>query len=212
MGKIILFAQQKGGAGKTTLLTQIACALAAARKSVTLIDVDPQRTVTSWYDTRLQRVGEDGDAGMELIESSEWRVSGDARRARDKADFVLIDAPGNADILGRFAMREADFAVVPCQPSMPDVWASEATLSMLKKSACDHAVVLNRCPPRSKAADQAAEALAETGAPILAQQVGQRAAFTDAFLKGAGVSETQKSSKAAEEIEAVTKALIKAVR
>ncbi|MEM0922929.1 MAG: ParA family partition ATPase [Pseudomonadota bacterium] len=208
MGKVILFAQQKGGSGKTTLLTQIACQLIGQNKSTTLIDVDPQRTVTSWFDTRLQKRGE---AGMELIESSEWRVSGDVRRARGGSDYVLIDAPGNADILGRFAMREANFAVVPCQPSMPDVWASEATLAMLTKSACDHAVVLNRCPPRSKAADEAAEALSETGAEIFAERIGQRAAFTDAFLKGAGVTETQKSSKAAEEIVALTEALVKEV-
>ena len=209
MGKIVLFAQQKGGAGKTTLLTQIACHLAGQGKAVTLIDVDPQRTVTSWYDTRLQKRGE---AGMELIESSEWRVSGDARRAAEGSDLVLIDAPGNADFMGRFAMREADFAVVPCQPSMPDVWASEATLGMLTKSACQHVVVLNRCPPRSKAADEAAEALAETGATILPARIGQRAAFTDAFLKGAGVNETAKSSKAAEEVAAVAKALVKQLK
>lgn len=209
MGKIVLFAQQKGGAGKTTLLTQIACELTGQGKSVTIIDVDPQRTVTSWFDTRLQRLGE---AGMELVESSEWRVSGDVRRARDAADIVLIDAPGNADILGKFAMREADFAIVPCQPSMPDVWASEATLAMLTKSNCDHAVVLNRCPPRSKAADQAAAVLAETGATILPNRIGQRAAFTDAFLKGAGVTEIARSSKAAEEVGAVAKALLKALK
>ncbi|MEL6477306.1 MAG: ParA family partition ATPase [Pseudomonadota bacterium] len=206
MGKVILFAQQKGGAGKTTLLTQIACQLVGQGKAVTLVDVDPQRTVTSWFDTRLQKRGE---AGMELIESSEWRVSGDVRRAKDGSDYVLIDAPGNADILGRFAMREADFAVVPCQPSMPDVWASEVTLAMLTKSSCDHVVVLNRCPTRSRAADEAAEALSETGAEILSARIGQRAAFTEAFLKGAGVSETAKSSKAAEEIAAVTEALVK---
>lgn len=209
MSKIVLFAQQKGGAGKTTLLTQIACELLARDKAVTIIDVDPQRTVTSWYDKRIQKRGDD-DA-LQLVESSEWRVSSEIRRAKEVSDLIFIDAPGNADILGKFAMREADYAIVPCQPSMPDVWASETTLAMLNKAACPYSVVLNRCPPRSKAADEAAQELAETGAEIMEHRIGQRAAFSDAFLKGSGVSETAKSSKAAEEVAAVTSALLAAL-
>ncbi|MBY8976107.1 ParA family protein [Rhodobacteraceae bacterium NNCM2] len=206
MAKTVLFAQQKGGAGKTTLLTQIATFLAGEGNSVTLIDLDPQRTLSSWYDKRLQKRGDGG--GLELTETSEWRAASDIAKAGKTADFVFVDAPGNADILGRIAMREADFAVIPCQPSMPDVWASEVTLAMLAKAGCAHALVLNRCPPRGKAADQAAEALAETGAPILEARVGQRAAFTDAFVRGSGVSETAKTSKAAEEISGVAAAII----
>lgn len=206
MSRTILFAQQKGGSGKTTLLTQIATWLAARGDSVTLIDLDPQRTLSSWFDTRVQAHG-DG-AGLDLTETSEWRAASDIAKAAKVADFVLVDAPGNADILGRIAMREADFAVVPCQPSMPDVWASEATLAMLGKSGCAHALVLNRCPPRGKAADQAACALAETGAPILEARVGQRAAFTYAFGQGKGVNEISRSSKATEEVAEVAAAML----
>ncbi|MEM8792856.1 MAG: ParA family partition ATPase [Pseudomonadota bacterium] len=208
MSKTILFAQQKGGAGKTTLLTQIAVHLAGGGKAVTLIDLDPQRTLSSWFDKRMQKLGDGG--GLDLTETSEWRAATDISKAAKTSDFVFVDAPGAADVLGRIAMREADFAVVPCQPSMPDVWASEATLAMLNKAGCEHVVVLNRCPPRGKAADQAADAMAETGAPILPARVGQRAAFTDAFIRGSGVSETAKSTKAAEEIQLLTKALLKA--
>ncbi|MEM7177567.1 MAG: ParA family protein [Pseudomonadota bacterium] len=206
MAKTILFAQQKGGAGKTTLLTQIAALLAGQGNLVTLIDLDPQRTLSSWFDKRIQKYGEGG--GLELTETSEWRAASDIAKAGKTADYVFVDAPGSADILGRIAMREADFAVVPCQPSMPDVWASEATLAMLNKSGCAHAVVLNRCPPRGKAADTAAEAMAETGARILDARVGQRAAFADAFIRGSGVSETAKSSKATGEVSAVTSAIL----
>ncbi|MEM9044552.1 MAG: ParA family partition ATPase [Pseudomonadota bacterium] len=209
MSKTILFAQQKGGAGKTTLLTQIAVQLAGQGKTVTLIDLDPQRTLSSWFDKRMQKMGDGG--GLDLTETSEWRAASDISKAAKASDFVLVDAPGSADMLGKIAMREADFAVVPCQPSMPDVWASEATLAMLNKSGCDHVIVLNRCPPRGKAADQAAEALAETGAPILEARVGQRAAFTDAFIRGSGVSETAKTTRAAEEIDVLTKSILKAV-
>ncbi|MEM1277362.1 MAG: ParA family partition ATPase [Pseudomonadota bacterium] len=209
MAKTILFAQQKGGAGKTTLLTQLAVHLAGQGKTVTLIDLDPQRTLSSWFDKRMQTRGDGG--GLDLTETSEWRAASDISKAAKTSDYVFVDAPGSADMMGKIAMREADFAIVPCQPSMPDVWASEATLAMLNKSSCDHVLVLNRCPPRGKAADQAAEALAETGAPILGARVGQRAAFTDAFIRGSGVSETAKSTRAAEEIDALSKAVLKEI-
>ena len=204
MGKVILFAQQKGGAGKTMLLTQLAAHHAAAGARIVLIDLDPQRTTAAWHAERARR----GAAGsMRLLESADWRARTDIRDAAREADLVLVDAPGSADTLGRGAMRAADFALIPCQPAMADVWASAATLEMARREGVRHGVVLNRVPPRGRAAEAAVEALAEAGAPVLAPRLGSRAAFAEAFARGAGVTETARSSKAAEEIAALAEAL-----
>ena len=202
MGKIVLFVQQKGGSGKTMLLTQLAAHFAGHGAGVTLIDLDPQRSTTAWFAERAATA-----AGMDLMESAEWRAGGDMRDAARKADWVLVDAPGSADVLGRGAMREADFALIPCQPAMADVWATAATLEIAAKEKLPHAVVLNRFPPRGRAAEAAAAALVASGAPILAPRIGARAAFADAFMQGAGVTETARSSKAAAEIAALAAAL-----
>ncbi len=94
---------------------------------------------------------------------------------------------------------------------MVDVWATAATLEMTAKEKLPHAVVLNRFPPRGRAAEAAAAALAATGAPVLAPRIGTRAAFAAAFMQGAGVTETARNSKAAQEIAALAAALEAAV-
>ncbi|MEE8455228.1 MAG: ParA family protein [Limibaculum sp.] len=209
MGKVVLFVQQKGGAGKTMLLTQLAAHFAglgaATGARVALIDLDPQRSTAAWFAERRKRAA--GADGMDLHESADWRAGSDIRAAARAADWIFVDAPGSADALGRGAMQAADFALIPCQPAMVDLWASTATLEMAAKEKLPHAVVLNRFPARGRAAEAAAAALAASGAPVLAPRIGARAAFADAFMQGAGVTETARRSKAAEEIAALAAAL-----
>lgn len=208
MANIITFAQQKGGAGKTTLLTQLAAHL-AAKKRIALIDLDPQKTLTGWMDERIQR---SGGADMDLIESSEWRIGVDLKKAARDADIILIDCPGTADMMLGKVMRETDMVVVPAQPSAPDVWATRATVRMAMKEGADAYVVLNRVPPRGGPVEEIAAKLVDEGADLLTERIGNRVAFSTAFGKGAGVSETAKSSKAAEEIAALAKAIAKKLR
>lgn len=208
MANIITFAQQKGGAGKTTLLTQLAAHM-VAKKRVALIDLDPQKTLTGWMDERIQRTG---DADMDLIESSEWRIAVDLKKAARDADLILIDCPGTADMMLGKVMRETDIVVVPAQPSAPDVWATRATVRMAMKEGADAYVVLNRVPPRGGAVEEVAAKLVDEGADLLKERLGNRVAFSAAFGKGAGVSETAKSSKAADEIAALAKAIAKKLR
>ena len=209
MGKSVLFVQQKGGAGKTMLLTQLAVHLAEKGAAVTVIDLDPQRSTTAWFAERAARP--QGAGHVALQESAEWRASSDIREAAQKADWVLVDAPGSADDLGKGAMRAANFALIPCQPAMADVWASQATLKMAAAEKLAHAVVFNRFPPRGRGAEMAAQRLIDAGAKVLKPRIGQRAAFADAFMAGAGVTETAPRSKAADEIKALARALKRAV-
>ena len=52
VGKVLTLAQQKGGAGKTTLVAQLAVAFMAGGRSVALVDIDPQGSLTRWFKVR----------------------------------------------------------------------------------------------------------------------------------------------------------------
>ncbi len=53
-GTIITVAQQKGGAGKTTLTAHLAVAFKDAGKSVALVDIDPQQSLSNWFRLRQE--------------------------------------------------------------------------------------------------------------------------------------------------------------
>jgi chromosome partitioning protein len=212
MAKVLTFAQQKGGSGKTTLLTQTAVALATGAVGskgmrVALIDLDPQKTLSGWMDERIKRTG---DADMDLIESSEWRIGVDIGKAARDADVILIDCPGNADLMLGRVMRETTLLIAPAQPSAPDIWATRATLRMAMKEGADARVVLNRVPPRGAVVEEMAARLVDEGADLMPERIGNRVAFASAFSKGAGVTETAPRSKAADEIIALATAIMKA--
>ena len=209
MAKVVTFAQQKGGSGKTTLLSQVAAALATPRRRVALIDLDPQRTLSAWMDERIKRRGE---AGLDLTESSEWRIGSDIGKVARDADLILVDCPGNADVMLNRVLRETDLVIAPTQPSAPDVWATRATLKMAAREGEEARVVLNRVPPRGGAVEEMAARLKAEGAELMPQRIGNRVAFAAAFAEGAGITETQKSSKAAAEIEALAAAILKRLR
>ena len=201
MARIVTFAQQKGGSGKTTLLTQSAAALAQAGRRVGLIDLDPQRSLAGWVDARAR--AREGALDLGFWESSEWRASGDIRRAAAECEIVLVDCPGAADVLLRSAMRAADLVLVPAQPSPPDAWATRAALKMALREGALARVALNRVSPRGGPVAEVERMLAEDGAELLATRIGNRVAYANAFLEGRGVTETPRAGKAAEEIAAL---------
>ncbi len=196
MSKIVVFAQQKGGAGKTTLLVQTAVALSRRKLSVALVDLDPQRSLTRWAELR-------NDADLSVESASEWQASGAIRRAARAASHVLVDCPGNADVLLRAAVREADLVVIPCQPSAMDAWATAPTLEMCRREKTSAIVVLNRVPPRGGALEAAQRLLAEQDAPLSAATLGNRVAFVNAYVEGKAAAETAPRSTAAAEAEAL---------
>ena len=201
MAKVITIAQQKGGAGKTSLSIHLAVALLGQGKSVGLVDLDPQESMTSWFKLRRETYGKEKDFG--LRPATGWRAQSEIEKMKRDFDLVVIDSPPHAETSTRLAIRMADLVLVPVQLSPMDIWASEPTLEMIAKERSRALVVMNRVPPRGKLADDLRQQLEDGDLPLAKTTLGNRMAFAASLMDGRGITEFAKSSTAADEMRAL---------
>lgn len=205
MAVVITVAQQKGGSGKTMLAANLAAWLAAG-KTTALLDIDPQHSLVHWARIRADHLPL--PAPITVSDVSGWRLTGELGRLGREHDFVLIDTPPVIDSDARRAIRAADLVVVPMQPSAPDLWAAEGTLKIAHDEKRPVCIVLNRVPAagRQRAAMEAE--LHHRGLTVLTATLGNRAAFSQAFAAGLGVTEAAPRSQAAAELQALAAAML----
>ena len=199
MAFVIAVAQQKGGAGKSTLAANLAVAL-LEHGPVPLLDTDPQQSLARWHNIR----GE-GPLGFEA--PAGWRVTGALDRLRRLPGFVVMDTPPHVESDARLAIRAAQHVLIPLQASLPDLWASEATIKLAEAEKRAWHYVMNRMPPQGRVRDVVMEELARRGAPVLDAALGNRSAFPAAFALGQGVTESAPRSVAATEMRALASSL-----
>jgi chromosome partitioning protein len=204
MSKIITIAQQKGGAGKTTIAAHIALALAQTGRSVAIIDIDPQGSLTNWHKIREKKFGV-GFTGLSFNSSQGWRIETAISNLKNKFDFVVIDSPPHTETESKSAIRVADMVIIPMQPSPTDLWATESTINFANSEGKLARVLLNRFNPLSKINK---EILAQIPGVKFKNYIGNRVAFSTCFLNGLTVLETQPTSQAAIEVKAVIKEML----
>lgn len=199
-GIVIAVAQTKGGSGKTTLAAHLATALGAGRP-VALLDIDPQGSLGQWFERREARLGEAG-TGLSFRTASGWGAKREARvLARDHA-VVVLDTPPKSDIEARHAIEAADLVAIPIQPTAVDLWATEATLGLLRGGPAA-LLVLNRVPPRSRALAGILADIRALGAPVAETALGNRIAFATGMGIGGTAGEVAPTDKAALEAAAL---------
>jgi chromosome partitioning protein len=149
---VIVVANPKGGVGKSTLATNLAGHFALQGEWVALADLDKQRSSHAWLALRPDT--------LPAIE--EWGLDTDTPAKPPKGlDKAIIDTP--AGLHGNrlsLALDFADKVIVPLQPSMFDILATQDFLARLakekavRKGAIQVGVVGMRVDSRTRSADQ----------------------------------------------------------
>ena len=158
---VIVVANPKGGVGKSTLATNLAGYFTSQGHNVMLGDVDVQQSSRLWLALR--------PASSPPILS--WEIGeGYIAKPPKGTTHMVLDTPAGFDG-ARFeeVMRIADKVIVPLQPSMFDILATQAFLRKLiaLRGKFEIGVLGMRVNVRTRAADQLAHYVASLDLPVL---------------------------------------------
>jgi chromosome partitioning protein len=193
-------ATQKGGSGKSTLAIGLALAAIQAGHTVRLIETDSQGTLSNWQRRR---------PNAEPIVEPVYAASDVEQRLqsldRDGVTLAIVDTAGGVSAATNSAIRYADFCLIPTRPSVADIEATAATLSVVRAWRKPFAYILNQTPIRGARLGNAETTLSDEAARDIAEVVARpfivmRNDHQDALSAGLAVSEYAPSGKSAEEI------------
>ena len=158
---VIVIANPKGGVGKSTIATNLAGYFAKQGHKVMLGDADVQQSSRAWLALR--------PGSLPPIAS--WDiVDGHVARPPKGTTHVVLDTPaGLAGARLDEVLRIADKVVVPLQPSMFDILATQEFLQRLagRNSKLGVGVLGMRVNVRTRASDQLAHYVSNLGLPML---------------------------------------------
>jgi chromosome partitioning protein len=191
--KVISLVTQKGGSGKSTLCVSLAVAAQQADRSVCILEMDKQATVTQWAQAREGRAPEVAQVTADKLETVVDRLRG------ADFDFIFIDTPGIDSPGTNAVIRLSDLCLIPCRPSPADLRGVSPTLAAIHRLEKDFAFVLNQTPPKSYRVRDTSQGLKVLG--ILADVVVvMRNDHQDAIGSGQGVTEFNPEGAAADEM------------
>jgi len=200
---VLALVTQKGGSGKSTLAVGVAVAAMANGERVALVEADPQGTIWRWKERR-------GEA-YPRVERLADPTHLEAVLARLEADGIwltIIDTAATNNATAQRAIARSDLCLIPARPSPADIEAAIPTLIAIRRLNRRFAFVLNQTPPRGGRLSEAATSLNSLGHLALPYIV-QRNDHQDALGAGLGVTEYARDSKAAEEIAALWRWVLK---
>lgn len=193
--RILALASQKGGSGKTTLSGHLSVqAQRAGAGPVVLIDIDPQGSLSDWWNERT----EDFPA---FAHTTVARLANDLEDLRAQGfKLAVIDTPPAITMAIQSVIAVAELIVVPTRPSPHDLRAVGATVDLCERAGKPLIFVVNAATPKARITAEAAIALSQHGtvAPIT---VHHRTDFAASMIDGRTVMDLAPNGRSAGEIE-----------
>lgn len=199
----ITFTNTKGGVGKSTLATHLAIWLFDRGYRVALLDSDPQGTSSEWLRKAEPKITVRATSDSDAIQSARDELMAEH-------DYVIADAPGEEGEAANAVTLLADLAVLPLQPTKPDVRALKDALKTIRLA---HAVtggkrpetilVLNCVRKKSLRTTALRRQLDSLGIRVANAEVRRLDALAESCDSAVTREGTAKSKEAAADIEAL---------
>jgi chromosome partitioning protein len=187
---VIVIASPKGGAGKSTTAVVLGTELARAGAEVTLVDCDPNRSLSLWAGrARLpERVRLVDDATESSIVKTVKAHDADG-------SLVIVDLEGVASRLVSRAISQADLVLIPMRATTLDVTVGARALALVAEEeealgrSIPHAVVFTMTRAiRSKQHVEIERSLKDQGVDVVEPSLMERSAFSALFEFGGDLS------------------------
>lgn len=192
--RVIVLASQKGGAGKTTLAAHLAVAAEAAGAGpAVLMDMDPQGSLSAWWNARetpapalAPAVLADLPAKLASLGAAGFKLA-------------ILDTPPAIGRTIAAVIATADLVLIPVRPSPHDLRAVGSTVDLARAAGRPLAFILSQGKPQSRLALQASAALSEHGA-VAPAMISDRVDYAASMTDGRTVLETDPRGRSAAEI------------
>ena len=198
--QIVMFAKQKGGVGASTLAREIGTLAAAGGARVVFVDLDPQASLSKWWNRRTAGATEPPNPALAATRPDQLLGVLKGLRANDGADLAVIDVPPSVHAYLFGVMQAADVVLIPVRPTADDFEALPEIVEMVERANRRYAFVLTQAPTgrRIRAVEQAIPILARQGR--VAGVVRFRSAYPAAGAAGLTSTEYERGGRAAAEI------------
>lgn len=187
----------KGGSGKTTVATHLAIGAHLRGLDTLVVDIDPQLSARDILGAR-------DDSGPACVTCSGRNVlAAQFGALAQRRDLLIVDTPAGAVEDVSEAIVLADFAVLVVRPTLIDLSGLARTLTIVRRLAKPHAVVVNQAPvargnveaPLVKRALKGLDFMQAPVAPII---VRSRSIYQTALERGRSAEEMTDRSAATE--------------
>jgi len=183
--RVLAFASQKCGAGKTTLAGHIAVqAQRAGTKSVVLVDLDPDASLTDWFSLR-----EEDDDPFPVARSSLKDLAAKLQQLRsDGVDLVVLDTPPTLNQAIDESIIAADLVAIPTRPCAHDLAAAAAMVELVQSHGKPFCFIVNGIEPGGELTGDVVMALAQHGS-IATVSIPRSVAMLETMMDGRTVME-----------------------